>query len=74
MSAEVRPAPRKNATDSFSYSLVCAQEAPQKLHGQRDLVLRKIFYPAEQYTTIKSFYDTVRTNDEEQIVLATVKK
>jgi hypothetical protein len=74
LSAEVRPVPRKKETDAGSYSLVCAQESPQKLHVQRDLVLRKIFYPADQYTTIKSFYDAVRTNDEEQIVLTAVKK
>jgi hypothetical protein len=74
LAAEVRPEPRKHATDAFLYSLVYTQDAPQKLHIQRDLTLRRIYYPVDQYPPLKSFYAMARTCDEEQIVLAAVKK
>jgi hypothetical protein len=74
LSAEVRPAARKSDSDFSAFSIVCAEEAPNRLHIQRDFVIKKIFYPVEQYAALKAFYDTVRTIDEEQAVLTTVKK
>jgi len=72
LAVEVRPEPRKNQDDFSSYSLACALEAPNKLHVQRDLAIKKVFHPVERYTALKAFFDTVRTIDEEQIVLARV--
>jgi hypothetical protein len=74
MTVETRPEPRKNERDNFFYSLVCQQETPQKLHVQRDLVVKKCFHPANQYKAVKDFYDAVRSNDEEQLVLTKEKK
>ncbi len=74
MTVETRPEPKRNQSDFFTYSLVSAQEGPQKLHIQRDLVVKKSFFPVEQYASLKAFYDMVRTNDEEQFVLAKEKK
>jgi len=72
LTAEVRPMPRKTATDFSGFSIVCGLEAPNRLHIQRDLSIKKSLFPVEQYKAIKSFYDTVRTIDEEQVVLARV--
>jgi hypothetical protein len=72
--AEVRPAPRKTDNDFSTYSLVCAQENPTRLHIQRDLVIKKSYYAVDQYPALKAFFDAVRAGDEEQIVLTTVKK
>lgn len=74
MTVETRPEPRKGQREFASYSLVCALEGPQKLHVQRDLIIQKSYFPVEQYAAIKSFYDMVRANDEEQVVLAKEKK
>ena len=74
VAVEARPEPRKSDQDFSSYSLVCVQEDPQKIHVQRDLVIKKSYYPVEKYPTLKAFYDAVRTSDEEQIVLVKVKK
>jgi len=74
LSVETRPQAKKSESDHFSYSLVCAQEGPQKIHIQRDLVVKKSYFPVDQYKTVKAFYDAVRTNDEEQIVLTKEKK
>ena len=74
LTAEVRPEPRKSDNEFSNFSIVCGLEAPERLHIQRDLSIKKSLFPAEQYKAIKSFYDTVRTIDEEQIVLTAVKK
>ncbi|RPJ02263.1 MAG: DUF3857 domain-containing protein [Candidatus Aminicenantes bacterium] len=74
LTAEVRPVPRKNETGFSDYSILCGLEAPNRLHIQRDLSIKKSLFPLEQYKAIKSFYDTVRTIDEEQIVLTAVQK
>ncbi len=65
-----RPQPRKYECDFSSYSVVCGQEAPNLLHIQRDLVIKKIFFPVERYAALKAFFDQIRTIDAEQIVLA----
>ena len=72
MTVETRPEPRKADLDFASYSLVCVQEAQQKLHVQRDLVIKKSFYPVDKYAALKAFYDQVRTIDEEQIILVRI--
>jgi hypothetical protein len=71
---ETTPAPRQNHGELFDYSLVCAAEDGNRLHVQRDLVVKKTFFPAEQYLIVKYFFDQVRSGDEEQVVLTTVKK
>jgi hypothetical protein len=74
LTPEVRPEPRKVGNDFSDFSIVCALEAPNRLHIQRDLSIKKSFYPVEQYKALKAFYDSVRAIDEEQAVLAAVKK
>lgn len=72
--AEVRPAPQKSDNDFSAFSIVCAEEAPNKLHIQRDFTIKKSFFPVDQYAALKAFYDKVRAVDEEQAVLTAVKK
>lgn len=72
--AEARPSPHKSQNDFSSYSLVCVDEGPQKLHIQRDLVIKKSYFSVFQYPSIKAFFDAARANDSEQVVLAAVKK
>jgi Transglutaminase-like superfamily/Domain of Unknown Function with PDB structure (DUF3857) len=72
--AEVRPPQRKSDNDFSAFFAVCGQEAPNRLHIQRDLSIKKSYFAVEQYAALKAFYDQVRSIDEEQIVLATVKK
>jgi hypothetical protein len=74
MTVETRPAPHRGRDENFDYSLVCAVENGTKLHTQRDLVVKKNFFPVDQYAAVKSFFDQVRAGDEEQVVLATAKK
>jgi len=74
LAAEVRPEPRKSDSDFSTFSIVCGEEAPNKLHIQRDFVIKKSFFPVDQYAALKAFYDKVRAVDEEQAVLAAVKK
>lgn len=68
------PEPRKSQTDFASYSLASAVESPNRLHVQRDLVIKKSYFPVEQYAPLKAFYDLVRTSDEEQVILVQNKK
>jgi len=74
LTAEVRPAPNKSDNDFSAFFIVCAEEAPNKLHIQRDFVIKKSFFPVDQYAALKAFYDKVRVVDEEQAVLTAVKK
>jgi len=69
LTVAVRPPPRKNESGFSSFSVVCSQEAPNRLHIQRDLSIKKIYFAVEQYAPLKAFYDQVRAIDEEQIVL-----
>jgi hypothetical protein len=71
---ETSPAPRTNRSETFDYTLVCVVEGGTKIHVQRDLVVKKSFFPVDQYPTVKSFFDQVRAGDEEQVVLAPEKK
>lgn len=74
LASEARPSPHKTQNDFSAYSLVCSDEGPQRIHVQRDLVIKKSWFAVEQYPAVKSFYDTARASDEEQIVLTVVKK
>jgi hypothetical protein len=71
---EVRPERRETDNDFSSYFIVCSREAPNRLHIQRDLSIKKSYFAVEQYAALKAFYDKVRATDEEQIVLAAEKK
>jgi hypothetical protein len=73
LKAETLPAKRKTDMEFFGFSLVCAPEDGGKLHAQRDLVLKRSYFPPEQYTTVKAFFDEVTAGDEELIVLAAEK-
>ncbi|MEN6560531.1 MAG: DUF3857 domain-containing protein [Acidobacteriota bacterium] len=74
LAAEVRPEDLKEQNDFASYSLACALEGPRRLRVRRDLVIRKSFFPIEQYKTLKALFDRVRAGDEAQVVLAASKK
>jgi len=74
LTVETCPEPRKSPRKFANYSLVCVPEGPQKLHVQRELIIQKSYFPVEQYATLKAFYDMVRMNDEEQVVLTKEKK
>lgn len=74
LAVETLPEPRKSQTDFSSYSLAGAVESPNRLHVQRDLVIKKSYFPVEQYAPLKAFYDLVRTSDEEQVILVQNKK
>ena len=61
--------PAHNSQSDFSsYSLATAVEGPQKLHIQRDLIIKKSYFAVDQYASIKAFYDAARAADGEQIV------
>jgi hypothetical protein len=74
LSVEARPSARKGGGDAFSYSLVCVDEGPQRLHVQRDLVMRRFHFPVGEYPALKGFFDDVRAADEAQVVLTAAKK
>ncbi|MGB8958671.1 MAG: DUF3857 domain-containing protein [Candidatus Aminicenantales bacterium] len=73
LTAEVRPAPRKDQNDFSAYSLVCSDEGPGKIHVQRDFVIKKSFFPVEQYGAVKALFDSVRASDEAQVIFTTKK-
>jgi hypothetical protein len=68
------PMPRSLRGDFFEYTLNCAVAGAAKLHIQRDLVVKKTSFKADQYGIIRSFFDQVRAGDEEQFVLSLNKK
>jgi Domain of Unknown Function with PDB structure (DUF3857)/Transglutaminase-like superfamily len=71
---ETKPDTHKIDREAFGYSLVCALEDGQRLHVQRDLVVKKNYFPVLQYLNVKTFFDQVTAGDEEQIILAVEKK
>lgn len=73
LSAETVPAKRLRDMESFGFSLFCAPEDGGKLHVQRDLVVKRSYFPVEQYKAIKAFFDEVTAGDEELVVLASEK-
>jgi len=74
LKVETTPPRRKHDQEPFSYSLTCAVENGAKLHVQRDLIIKKNFFPVDQYGTVKAFFDQVKAGDEEQVVLSVEKK
>jgi hypothetical protein len=74
LAPEVRPEGLKEQNDFSAYSLVCAEDGPGKLHVQRELVIKKSFFPVEQYKAIRALFDRVRAGDEAQVVLTAAKK
>jgi hypothetical protein len=74
LTAEVRPAPRKDQNDFSAFSLASAVEGLGKIHIQRDLIIKKSLFPVEQYKDVKALFDSVRASDEAQIILTTAKK
>jgi hypothetical protein len=74
MIVETRPAPLKNQHDFASCSLVCVPEGARTIHVQRDLVIKKSYFPVDEYAAIKGFYDWVRASDEGQVVLTWEKR
>jgi hypothetical protein len=72
--SEVRPPARNDQNDFSSFSLVCADEGPRKVHIQRDFVIKKSYFPVEEYAALKALFDRARAGDEEQIVLTALKK
>jgi Domain of Unknown Function with PDB structure (DUF3857)/Transglutaminase-like superfamily len=74
MSAETVPAVRKKDQEGFSFNLLCVPEDGGKLHVQRDLVVKKCFFAADQHKTVKAFFDEITAGDEELVVLSAVKK
>ncbi len=74
LTPEVRPAARKDQNDFSACTLVCADEGPDKIHVQRDFIIKKSFFPVEQYKAVKALFDSVHASDEAQVVLTTVKK
>jgi hypothetical protein len=71
---ETKPAPHKIDKEGFSYSLVSVAEGEMKLHIQRDLVVKKSYFPVLQYMNVKAFFDQVTAADEEQVILTVEKK
>lgn len=71
--AETVPAKHLRDMESFGFSLFCAPEDGGKLHVQRDLTVKRSYFPVEQYKTIKAFFDEVTAGDEELVVLAAEK-
>jgi hypothetical protein len=74
LTLEVRPPARTDQNDFSAYSLACPDQGPGKLHVQRDFTLKKGFFTVEQYGPLKAAFDSVRTSDEAQVVLAPAKK
>jgi len=74
MKVETVPTPRANRSESFDYSLFCAAEGGAKFHAQRDLIIKKNYFPVGEYAALKAFFDQARAGDEEQVVLTSVKK
>ena len=74
LAVESLPGPRESRQESFTFSIVCAADGERRLHVQRDLLVKKSYFPTEQYAGLRAFFDLVRTADEEQIVLAVKKR
>ena len=74
MRAETVPDVRKKDQEAFSFFLACAPEDGGKLHVQRDLVVKKSYFAADQHRTVKAFFDEITAGDEELVVLSAAKK
>jgi hypothetical protein len=62
------PAPRKSSPAFGSYQVNRAK-AESKVQVERRLALEGFYFPVQYYSSLRSFFSTVRTADEEQVVL-----
>jgi hypothetical protein len=66
---ETLPAPQKATPGGgFEYSVTSSQTA-DKVTVERQLTIAGIMYPVGNYTAIRTFFNTVKTDDDGQIVL-----
>ena len=54
------PGGEKDQNDFSAYTLVCAEEGPSKIHLQRDFIIKKSFFPVDEYKAVKALFDSVR--------------
>ena len=62
------PAAQKNQADFGLYQNSC-QKSASALRCQRVLVIEGIFFQVQYYPRLRGFFETVRSGDEEQVVL-----
>jgi hypothetical protein len=62
------PEPRKQSTQFGHYEISSCKDH-NLLQIKRKMVTEGFFFPTEDYPKLKAFYDTVRSNDEQQIIL-----
>lgn len=62
------PTPRKNLLEFASYQNVCEKNGAA-LRCQRSLVIEGVIFQVQHYPRLRNFFETVRTGDEEQVVL-----
>jgi hypothetical protein len=55
-----------------SYEISASQQGSE-IEVKRHLVINGLFFPVEYYASLRSFFNTVKSNDEEQIVLQNVE-
>jgi hypothetical protein len=62
------PAPVQGA-DVLLYRTAASYEAPKHLvHFQRVLALGAVYFPVEQYATLKNWYDAIAEGDQHEVV------
>jgi len=66
---ESAPKPSASPAQSVIRYTASAQSAAGTLHWSRHLVIDGFLFPVENYGAIKNFFDFVRRNDQQQIVL-----
>lgn len=66
---ETVPAPKEIKPGTVvSYEISASQQGSQA-EVKRRLVINGLLFPAQYYASLRSFFNTVKSNDEEQIVL-----
>lgn len=66
---ESLPKPRETKTPFAALETRRTQQSEDSLHIKRHLIMEGYFYRANYYPMLRSFYDTVRSADEERLVL-----
>ena len=69
LGATVLPAPRDVDLKAFVYKLR-VESASDSVHVTRQMKVENVLIPVKFYTQIREFFQTVRTADEDAIVLA----
>jgi hypothetical protein len=69
---ESLPAPRSKAFPYFRYE-ISRRSQDGTLRLERRLVMDGYFFRVEAYSALRTFYDSVRAGDEEQVVLKAVE-